>query len=229
MFCICYAQSAKTLNERKKTIRTRCGNSETATTRNFASWTFCNSHNAFWHVKNCHDAKFTSSLLDKTTATRSGNIELPEHVVVVFFYSHNTVWGKSYRTVEESKSKWTVYKFSNVLMKNTCNVGVMKNGGKVRELLEWHLELHLILFKRYLHFSSMQYLLQLQLVNPYLRSHWGWPKRQWIWGHIMYVHRWSCQQLWTQCEHTAAQVGLPSCPTDKDRKSWLQRRLREHF
>jgi hypothetical protein len=32
----------------KKTTRTRCGKRETATTRNFASWTFCNSHNAFW-------------------------------------------------------------------------------------------------------------------------------------------------------------------------------------
>jgi hypothetical protein len=65
------------MSEKKKT-RTRCGKSETATTRNFASWTFCNSHNAFWLVKNWHDAKFASWLLDKTTVTRSSNIELPE-------------------------------------------------------------------------------------------------------------------------------------------------------
>jgi len=36
-----------------------------------------------------------------------------------------------------------------------------------------------------------------------------------------HVPRWSCcQQLWMHCEHTAAQVGLPSCPTDKAWKSW---------
>jgi hypothetical protein len=75
----------------KKTTRTRCGNSETATTRNFASWTFRNSHNAFWHVKNGQDAKLASWLLDKTTAMRSGNIELPERVVVFSFYSHDTM------------------------------------------------------------------------------------------------------------------------------------------
>jgi hypothetical protein len=72
----------------EKTARTRCGKRETATTRNFASWTFCNSHNAFWQVKNCHDAKFVLWLLEKTittTATRSGNIELPDRVVVVSF------------------------------------------------------------------------------------------------------------------------------------------------
>jgi hypothetical protein len=93
----------------KKTTRTLCGNSETATTRNFTSWMFCNSHNTFWHVKNCHYAKFASWLLDKMTA-RSGNTELSERVVVVSFYSHDTMWGKSYRTVEEGFSKWTVYK-----------------------------------------------------------------------------------------------------------------------
>jgi hypothetical protein len=106
------------------------------------------------------------------TATRSGNIELPERDVVVSFYSHDTMWGKSYRTVEKGFSKWTVYKFSNVLMKNTCDIGIMKNSGKVylflQELVEWHLELHLIFFEWHLHFLLMQYLLQLQLVNPCL-------------------------------------------------------------
>ena len=32
-----------------------------------------------------------------------------------------------------------------------------------------------------------------------------------------------------QCEHTATQVGLPSCPKDKAQKSWHQRRLLVHF
>jgi CxxC motif-containing protein (DUF1111 family) len=75
----------------EKTTRTRCGNIEKATTRNFASWMFCNSHNAFWHVEKCHDAKFKSWLLEKMTTTRSGNIELPERVVVVSFYSHDAM------------------------------------------------------------------------------------------------------------------------------------------
>jgi hypothetical protein len=91
---ICYDLSSKTLNEQKKTARTRCGKRETATTRNFASWTFCSSHNAFWQVKNCHDAKFASWLLKKTirtTTTRSGKTELTERVVVVSFNSHDTM------------------------------------------------------------------------------------------------------------------------------------------
>jgi hypothetical protein len=75
----------------EKTTRTRCGNSETATTRNFALQTFWNCHNAFWDGKNCHEVKFASWLLEKTTTTRSGNIELPECDVVVSFYSHATM------------------------------------------------------------------------------------------------------------------------------------------
>jgi hypothetical protein len=155
----------------KKTTRTRCGNIKTATTWNFTSWMFCNSHNAFWHVEKCHDAKFMSWLLEKTTGTCSGIMEFPERVVVVSFYSHGTIWGKSYQTVEEGFSKWTVYRFSNVLMKNTCNIGIMKNSGIhlfLQELLEWHLEWHLIFFERHLHFLSVQCLLKLQLVNPCL-------------------------------------------------------------
>jgi hypothetical protein len=71
--------------------------------------------------------------------------------VVISFYSHDTMWGKSYRTVEEGFSKWTVYKFSNVLMKNTCNVGIMKNSGKVylflQELLEWQFRITLDIYR----------------------------------------------------------------------------------
>jgi hypothetical protein len=72
----------------------RCGKRETATTQRFTSWTFYSSHNAFWQVKNRHDAKFASWLLEKMTAmtaTRSGNTELPERVVFVSFYSHDTM------------------------------------------------------------------------------------------------------------------------------------------
>jgi hypothetical protein len=52
---------------------------------------FCNSHNVFWHVEKCHDAKLASWLLEKTTATHSGNIDLPERVVIITFYSHDTM------------------------------------------------------------------------------------------------------------------------------------------
>jgi hypothetical protein len=69
----------------------RCGDSETATTRTFELWTCCNSHIAFWHVKNSHESKFASWPLVKTIATRYGDIELPERVVVVSFYSHHTM------------------------------------------------------------------------------------------------------------------------------------------
>jgi len=45
-----------------------------------------------------------------------------------------------------------------------------------------------------------------------------------------HVPRWSCcQRLWIHCQHTAPQVGLPSCPTDKAQNSWYQRRLLGHF
>jgi hypothetical protein len=54
------------------------------------------------------------------------------------------------------------------LMKNTYNVGIMKNSDKVHLFLQELLELHLIFFERHLHFLSMQYLLQLQLANPCL-------------------------------------------------------------
>jgi hypothetical protein len=120
--------------------------------------------------------------------------------------------------------KWTVYKFSNLLIKNACNVGLMKKNGKARlflqEPLEWHLELHFIFFEWHLHFLLMQ----VPLTNPLslrltteivnLRAH--------------HVPRWSCQQLWIQCEFTAAEVGLPLCPTDKAQKSWHWRLL-GHF
>ena len=40
-----------------------------------------------------------------------------------------------------------------------------------------------------------------------------------------HVPRWNCQQLWFHCQHTAAQVGLLSSPTDKALKSCQQWRL----
>jgi len=70
----------------------------------------------------------------------------------------------------EMSFKWTVYKFSNLLIKNTCSVGLMKNNGEARlflqELSEWNLELHFIFFERHLHFLSTLYLLQWQLTDP---------------------------------------------------------------
>jgi hypothetical protein len=60
--------------------------------------------------------------------------------VVVSFYNHDTLSGKSYRTVEECFSKWRVYRFSNVLMKSTCKVGIMKNSVKVHLFLQELLE-----------------------------------------------------------------------------------------
>ena len=107
-----------------------------------------NDHNAFWHHEN--------------TKTRRGRFLLQpqrdvREVVAKF---------------KEGDSKLTVYKFSNLLIKNTSNVGLIKNNGKgylfLQELLELHLELRLIFFKWQLHFLSMQYLLQLQLRNPCL-------------------------------------------------------------
>jgi len=84
----------------------------------------------------------------------------------------------------ELSFKLTVYKFSNLLIKNTCNVGLMKNNGEahffLQELFEWHLDLLFTFSERHLHFLWMQYLLQWQLTNPCLlsrRYHWGWPKR----------------------------------------------------
>ena len=72
----------------------------------------------------------------------------------------------------EMSFKWSVYKFSNLLTKNTCNVGLMKNNGEahlfLQELLEWHLELHFLFFERHLHYLSMQCLLKWQPTNPCL-------------------------------------------------------------
>jgi hypothetical protein len=68
-------------------------------------WLVLNNHNALWDVKKSHDAKSVSWLLEKPTTTRYGIMELPERVVVVSFYSHDTMWVKSYPTVEEVFSK----------------------------------------------------------------------------------------------------------------------------
>ena len=57
---------------------------------------------------------------------------------------------------QHGDSKWTAYNFSNLLIRNTRNVGLIKNNGKahlfLQELLEWHLELHFIFFTWHLHF-----------------------------------------------------------------------------
>jgi len=111
---------------------------------------------------------------EKMTTTRFGIREtttMQNCVLWPFVNNHNALWHE--RKSHNAKSfKWTVYKFSNLLIKNTCNVGLMKNNGEalffLQELLEWHTELHFIFFKWHLHFLLMQYLLQWQLTNPCL-------------------------------------------------------------
>jgi hypothetical protein len=73
--------------------------------------------------------------------------------------------------VEEGFSKGTVLKFSNVLMKNTCNVGIKKSSGKVHFFagdVRMKLRITLDTFRTTCALLSMQYLLQLQLANPCL-------------------------------------------------------------
>jgi len=111
----------------------------------------------------------------------------------------------------------------------------MKNNGEahlfLQKLLEWCLELHFIFsndictfywcstpyngsLQIRAYFQTLSLRLTEGIVN--LRAH--------------HVPRWSCcQQLWMHCEHTAAQVGLPSCPTDKAQKRWHEWRLLGYF
>jgi hypothetical protein len=76
------------------------------------------------------------------------------------------------RLQREMSFKWTIYRFSNLLIKITCNVGLMKKNSEahlfLQELLEWHIELHFTFFETHLHFISMQCLLQWHLTNPCL-------------------------------------------------------------
>jgi len=112
---------------------------------------------------------------EKTTTTRCGIRETTttrNFVLWLFFKQPQrvVVWKKQPQS--EMSFELTVYKFSNLLINNTCNVGPMKNNGEahlfLQELLQWHLDLHFIFFERHLHFLSMQYLLQWQLTNPCL-------------------------------------------------------------
>ena len=110
-----------------------------------------NDHNTLWHYRNSYNAKL--------------------HVVAVFKQLQRVVaWEKLPQ--RKMSFKWTVYKFSNLFIKNTFNVGLMKNNGEahlfLQELLEWHLELHFIFFERHLNLLSMQWLLQWQLTNSCL-------------------------------------------------------------
>jgi len=105
----------------------------------------------------------------------------------------------------EVSCKWTAYRFSNLLTKNTCNLGVIKNNGKAHlfllQLLEWHLELHFIFSERHLYFLSMQYLLQWQLTNPCLLPDIIAADRRdtRTWAHIM------CLDEVSNCEFLGAQ------------------------
>jgi len=75
----------------EKKTTTRCGITETATTRNFVLWLFLNNRNALWHVKICHDAKIVLWLLKEMTTTSSDFMKIPQGVVVVTFYSHDAM------------------------------------------------------------------------------------------------------------------------------------------
>jgi hypothetical protein len=46
------------------------------------------------HVKICHDATVMSWLLKEMTTTSSNFMKIPQGVVVVCFYSHDTMWDK---------------------------------------------------------------------------------------------------------------------------------------
>ena len=68
---ICVKLKDRKRSSSGKNTTTRCGITETATTRNFVLWLFLNNGNALWHVKICHDAKVVLWLLKKMTITSS--------------------------------------------------------------------------------------------------------------------------------------------------------------
>ena len=124
--------------------------------------------------------------------------------------------------------------FSDLLIKKTCNIGLMKNNGEahlfLQELLEWHVEIHFIFFEQHLHFLSMQYLLQWQLTNPCL------------FPDVIEADRRDSELEGTSCASIKVLSAVVnslwayscssrpfSCPTDKSQKSWHQRRLLGHF
>ena len=61
--------------------------------------------------------------------------------------------------------KGTLNTFSNLFIRSTCTVGVMKGNGEARLFLQDVLEWHLIFFERHLHFLSKQYLKAKCLLN----------------------------------------------------------------
>jgi hypothetical protein len=78
-------------NWAKETTRTRCGFKETATTLNVALWLLLKSHNAFWHLKKCHDVIFVLWLVKKTTRTRCGIMKIRQRIVVVLYNGHDAM------------------------------------------------------------------------------------------------------------------------------------------
>jgi len=91
----------------------------------------------------------------------------PQRVVAVSKRPQRAVaWEKLPQ--REMPFKGTVNAFSNLFIRNTCTVGVMKSNGEARLFLQEVSEWHFIFFERHLHFLSIQYLLQWQLTNPCL-------------------------------------------------------------
>ena len=78
----------------EKTTATRCGITETATTRHFMLWLFLNNRNALWHVKICRDARVVSWLLKEMTTRSSDCMKISQGVVVLTFCSHDAMWDK---------------------------------------------------------------------------------------------------------------------------------------
>jgi len=55
-------------------------------------WLFLNNRSVLWHVKICHYAKVVSWLLKEMTTMSSDFKKIPQGVVVITFYSHDTMW-----------------------------------------------------------------------------------------------------------------------------------------
>jgi hypothetical protein len=174
-----------------------------------------NDHSAFWHQRNSHNEKC---------------------LLVAVFKQPQRVVALAKQPQREVSWKWTVYKFSNLLIQNKCNVGIIKNNGKA----------YLFIFGRAVrmtqnytsYFSndictfyrcSTSYSGSSQIPAYFQTLSWGLTEEI-VNLRAHHVPRWSCcQQLWIHWEHTAAQVGLPWCPTDKAQNSWHQRRLLGQF
>ena len=134
-----------------------------------AHWAGKNNRNALWHYRSSYNVKLRVATV----------LKQPQRVVV---------WEKQPQC--EMSFKLNVYTFSNLLLRNTCNVGLLKNNGEAHLVLQELLELHFIFFETTFALFIDAIPLTVAAYKSLLTSihyHWGWPKRQWTWGHIMYL------------------------------------------